>query len=354
MINYTKRWSILSIIAIAILSTVLIIYWNFYRINVQKVDGFKNIELPVTLKHMLIAGVHSSPWAVLKIDDRRIQYMYTDLRTESIDSILDRLQQIMRSNPQAIPHGIYAISLHDGIHKAYPWPLLGFASTTELVQRGNAVLIPDFEALLGYRELFKEVDLAIQQHPWDSKIDKIFWRGTATGGGPESNNFDSFPRISFLNYAQHLNYVDAGFTRHQKCFRKPFADQVAEKFPLKPLASKDESLAYKYLIDIDGISCSYSRMAWILYSNSLLLKHKTNKVQWYYDRLQPGVHYLSINNDFSNLHAQFMWAQQHQAEVVAMTQNARLLAQQVFSHAATNQALIDAFNRYHKLVAGRF
>lgn len=91
-------------------------------------------------------------------------------------------------------------------------------------------------------------------------------------------------------------------------------------------------------------------MAWILYSGSLLMKQQSDKIQWYYDKLQPYVNYIPVSADFSNLQQQFEWAQTHQEQVQIIARQGRQLAQEVFTKENILNALEEAFNEYHKLV----
>ncbi len=50
----------------------------------------------------------------------------------------------------------------------------------------------------------------------------------------------------------------------------------------------EDSLQYKYLMDIDGNTCGYQRLYWTLLSNSLVFKQVTENKQWYYNALIPS------------------------------------------------------------------
>jgi len=258
-----------------------------------------------------------------------------------------------------LPEGEYLIALDDGVNHELPWPVLAFASTKELVQQRMVVLMPDHDALGGYEYKFKYVQQAIHNYPWGKKQAKIFWRGTANGHDALNIDIYQHPRLNFMKFLsanQDLDFVDAGFTGYANWFSHypPYASSITEvkqKFPPKNMVTVMQSIQNKYLLDIDGNSCSYSRMAWILYSNSLLMKHSSNKVQWYYDQLQPNVHYLPISSDFSNLSQQFAWAESHQVEVITITANAHNLASAVFNKEAVLQATITAFEQYNQVTA---
>ena len=46
-------------------------------------------------------------------------------------------------------------------------------------------------------------------------------------------------------------------------------------------------------------------------SNSLLLKQDSTKVQWFYDELKPGVHFVEVNANLSNLIEKVIWLKEN-------------------------------------------
>lgn len=60
-------------------------------------------------------------------------------------------------------------------------------------------------------------------------------------------------------------------------------------------------MGYKYLIDVDGLKVSPLRVPWKLYTNCVLLKQESNKIQWFYYKLLPKYYYFPIKKDLSNL-----------------------------------------------------
>ena len=155
----------------------------------------------------------------------------------------------------------------------------------------------------------------------------------------------------FINYSADLDFVDAGFTGYPQ-LNPEFVNYIStiDRFALKKTVSPADSIAYKYLIDIDGNSCSYSRMAWILYSNSVLFKHQSSNIQWYYDRLKPYVHYIPIAEDFSNLAQQFAWAEANQDKVQQIIRNANVLAKITFGNYSIKMSIVRSLQKYHEIV----
>jgi len=293
-------------------------------------------------------------WMLLKISKGKTEYYTNDYNSLFLQSIINTLYKFEFLNSYIIPTGEYIIDFVDEVKDEPYWPLMSFSSVSDLVDNEHVILMPDFEAANGYKPLFGHIDYVIDNFPWSSKVAKMFFRGSATGSNPEITNIYDVPRIKFLELTKNMSFVDAGLSSYTEWQWNPeVLKEVKKKFPLKNFIKPDASLHYKYMLDINGNSCSLSRMAWILYSNSLLMKQQSNKVQWYYHKLLPYVHYLPIAEDFSNIEQQYAWAESHQAEVVAMTRNANQFATQVFSEAAVDLATIDAFKRYKRLISKR-
>lgn len=115
--------------------------------------------------------------------------------------------------------------------------------------------------------------------------------------------------------------VDARFTKYcQGAESNPemraLPDLIAQA--VTPL----DSLKNKYLIDVDGNTCGYSRFYWTLLSNSLVIKQLTDNVQWYYRALKPYIHFLPVKKDFSDLAETLSWARAHDLECEHIAQNA--------------------------------
>lgn len=76
---------------------------------------------------------------------------------------------------------------------------------------------------------------------------------------------------------------------------------VGKQNVIKDRVPFETSIKYKYLLTTDGFGAPWKRTPSILFSNSLLLKPFSQKVQWFYDKMLPNVHYIPINEDLSDL-----------------------------------------------------
>jgi hypothetical protein len=308
--------------------------------------------LPAGLKRDFKAGLLPRHWLYVRIKDQQINYVSSNPANNSFwrrreQAILNSLHELHAKKD--LPQGGFLFCIDDGVNKSYTTSVLAFAARKELVQNKAVILIPDFEAMLGYQKLFSALDAAKKQYSWSQKVSKIFWRGTPNGGNRASFKIDGIARLEFMQIAQKADYIDAGITSYKADLDATFVAKLQQQFPIVPYISPQESLKYKYLIDIDGHSCSYSRTAWILYSNSLLFKHQSENVQWYYSSMQPYQHYIPVVEDFSNLQLQFAWAEQHPSEVQKIINDAQQLAAQTFSQESVLQSLKLALQQYAEL-----
>ena len=55
-------------------------------------------------------------------------------------------------------------------------------------------------------------------------------------------------------------------------------------------------LNHRHLLDLDGAVNAWSGLFWKLYSNSLVVKITSVWEQWYYDQLEPNVHYVAVDS----------------------------------------------------------
>jgi hypothetical protein len=176
---------------------------------------------------------------------------------------------------------------------------------------------------------------------WDLKRDGIVWRGVASGGRNQKDNWTHFHRhrlIEMLNattvHGMETNGVRAMTFEMPPVERYPFARRRAGKigewlrdfadagfgnllcFPGEPAETRcdylsnffstvpskpmSEQYKYKFLPDADGNSFS-ARFRGFLLSTSLPLK-ATIYSEWHDDRLVPWLHFVPLDNTFQDLY----------------------------------------------------
>ena len=179
----------------------------------------------------------------------------------------------------------------------------------------NAVLLP----------LDARRHLVFPEDPFtfDLKQAKIVWRGAATQAH----------RQKFLSRAYGLACCDVG------------DPSLPMSHPHhRPRLSMFRQMRFKYLVSIEGNDVA-TNLKWIMNSNSLCLMPKPRFETWFLEsQLQAGVHYVELDDDFSNLQAVFDHYEQNPEEALQIIGQAhaytnkfkdrgseRLMTQQVVS-----------------------
>ena len=94
----------------------------------------------------------------------------------------------------------------------------------------------------------------------------------------------------------------------EKFFGHPLVDcgNTAEKSDLPkewsaPLITLYDHLKYKFVISLEGTDVA-SNLKWVMSSNSVAVMPRPKYESWFMEgRLQPGVHYIEIKDDYSDL-----------------------------------------------------
>lgn len=237
--------------------------------------------------------------------------------------VTQALEAILAKKPW--PDLDFIICLGDGlISNETPAPIFTFAK-----QKGGSrlILIPDCEALNpADRNYISSVILkGAKEFPWEQKKNLVFWRGAATGSAPTieqlaSNCLTQAPRFQLVDISQKLpELVDAAFVSWN-C-NSNNRDLFIARFRLTSAVHPHDHLLYKYLIDLDGNTCCYSRTYWVLLSNSLMLKQTTNNIQWFYKGLQPFVHFVPLRQDLSDLQEKLIYCKNNDSVSRSIAQN---------------------------------
>lgn len=195
-------------------------------------------------------------------------------------------------------------------------------------------LFPDIIMLRhDWKNLIPKVNETNITHSWESKKEKIFWRGWPSGSGnnkgSEHLKLDKMPRISLVMLsALYPDFIDAKFTiPNESPFRsisKDFINLIDLIFTdNSKIFSIEDHLNYKYLISVDGSTCAWKRVPWIMLSNSVLLKQETSKIEWFYPALEPYINYIPINERLTDIFTQLEWIKTHDKQAKQISLNAQ-------------------------------
>jgi|GEM_PF-5146324 len=155
-----------------------------------------------------------------------------------------------------------------------------------------------------YRRLYRSL--------WEDKIPKAVFRGSCTGPKPLSENLRA--RLCSLAHP----WIDARISMVNNGWeREDLKELLGRKMSEKTMAR------YKYQIDIDGNTNSWCGFFWKLMSGSLTFKVRSPWLQWYYDDIVDGVHYVGVET-LEDLLEKMAYYREHDEQAREIGQTARL------------------------------
>jgi len=181
-----------------------------------------------------------------------------------------------------------AMSMDDKPFEPSTVPLFSF----QKLRGSHAVLLPDIDAI----EHRFYVGVADDTIPYTQKVNKAVFVGSTTG---EIHTLQSVQALK--NQRLKLGVFFQG--NPDVIFKLPNVaqcDSPATEQAIRALGfgtgamNWQQQLTYRFLLSADGNGATCSRVAIALKSNSVLLKFTSDYLLYYFEGLQPGVHYLSL------------------------------------------------------------
>lgn len=124
-----------------------------------------------------------------------------------------------------------------------------------------------------------------------------------------------------LGEKPHRKIVIEQYYNHPMCNigrTKPIEGSPLEK----PFMSVEEQLNYKFILAIEGNDVA-SNLKWVMSSNSLAVMSKPKYETWFMEGLlQPGVHYVEVKDDYSDLIEKMEYYIAHPEEAQKIIDNA--------------------------------
>jgi len=135
--------------------------------------------------------------------------------------------------------------------------------------------------------------------PWEQKEEIALWRGGMTGEEYFFFEWDLKPRSRLVllskRYPEILNayFVENNPAKHVGSY---LASWLFMEGLLGEYMSPIEQSCFRYLIAVDGATTPRS-MSWQLFSQSVLLKGASSRIEWFYGGLLPYVHYVEFDSE---------------------------------------------------------
>ena len=142
-------------------------------------------------------------------------------------------------------------------------------------------------------------------------------------------------------------------------FVPPNKAQHSNHLPPPSLVGNDnleltDVLQHRYLLSLEGVD-SDTDLLWKLFSNSVVFMANSTYASWAMEPiLQPWVHFIPIQPDWSDLETNIRWANNHPQEAKRIAESATLFVYDLLFHpdAAKDEAQImkRMMYRYHRHV----
>ena len=140
------------------------------------------------------------------------------------------------------------------------------------------------------------------------KKNAAVWRGNGT---------NSESRQYFLKHYHHVPIFNIGQ-------RSPVVDEPW----FKGFMSIHDQLAYKFIFCIEGVDTATS-IKWVMSSNSVCVMPKPKYETWFMEgTLEAGVHYIEVNDDFSDAEEKIHYYSKHTEEALQIINNANAYVDQ--------------------------
>lgn len=176
----------------------------------------------------------------------------------------------------------------------------------------SSILFPASTFYLNWDSTIAEMRSAHQN--FDTKISKVVWRGSQTGGWFTKDTWKSFPRSKIVLFSKEQPALcDAGFSS--------FSGQVDGEETKKDITETTGGFAsyislkdmqrYKYIAIIDGNGWVVRYSPLLAGGSSVLFKQASPWIEHYYSALMPYRHYVPISRDLSDLEYITKWANEN-------------------------------------------
>jgi hypothetical protein len=268
---------------------------NLYKLESRSGDPNLDKQINKTLKRKKIKTT-TKTWRVMgciiKPFKKKSSFAKEWLRF--LDTIKDRL-----------PDGVFILSLSDSV--LLPNNL-----------SGNFIPIYAYSGKQGYRDIpiptYDDIfdrEMKDMNTEWSTKKDVAVFRGSSTGCGSTAETNQRLKLATMKS--DDLDVGITQYTSHLK-YNSPSDIEKAEKVaPLVPSLNWKEQSNYKYIVHVDGNVVAY-RLLKSMLTNSLILRVKSDFIHWCDSELKPGIHYVEVENDLSDLREKLNWCKTHDAE----------------------------------------
>ncbi|XP_077052615.1 protein O-glucosyltransferase 3 [Siphateles boraxobius] len=239
---------------------------------------------------------------------RRSLGKYTDFKMFSDEILLSLARKVKMPDVEFyINVGDWPMETRKVNDNPGPVPIISWCGSTDT----SDIILPTYDITHSSLEAMRGVTndlLSVQGNTgpvWSDKTAKAFFRGR--------DSREERLRLVTMS-KENPELLDAGITAFF------FFREREKELGKTPLVGFFDFFKYKYQMNVDGTVAAY-RFPYLMLGNSLVLKQDSPYYEHFYTHLKPGVHYIPVKRDLSDLIEKIKWAKNNdtEAEAVAKT-----------------------------------
>jgi hypothetical protein len=232
-----------------------------------------------------------------------------------------------------------------------PYDLCESRNIPTFVKSRN-ILLKKESILLPLEELYIPsyyIDILKDDIPFNKKLKNCVWRGANSGHFFDKNINRSSREYLILKYGKNDKYnIGLSYANYKYSGKEPLPYNI-EEFVKQKLSIK-EQLNYMFVISVEGNDFA-TNLSWIMLSNSVPLMPVPYVETWKMEqKLIPYIHYVPLNNDFSDLDEKMEWCLANLDKCEEIAYMSKLYILQFFDKEKENNIINEVINIYKKNV----
>lgn len=204
------------------------------------------------------------------------------------------------------------------------------------IVKSRSILVDNSNSILLNLDKCRHFVFVKDKIPFEKKMDKAIYRGQV---GTRVN------RQRFVSMFQDNPRIDAANTLAKGGLLADNPDGRSTA----PRLSLYDHLHYKYIMSLEGNDVA-SNLKWVMSSNSLAVTPPMTCETWFMEgRLQGGVHYVEIKDDFTDLEAKMDYYTSHPKEAKEISREANKYVAQFRDKRRERYIALCVMQRYFDL-----
>ena len=211
-----------------------------------------------------------------------------------------------------------------------------------------------FRTVAFWQDVTRGLSAASEANPWEKRKNKVWWRGASGMVWPACR-----PRVYIVSRYFDKPWADFAFTNSWRFVwmrwrRTDMRFHVPRNAVILPSGEERKMgvhliARYRFGLLLPGsFSGTYSRsLQFLLWTGVNVIKYDFPYDEFFYHRMKPWVHYIPSTD--KNLPNRMAWAGEHPAELAAMRQAAKELAEEYISAQAVAKYWTSLMQEYGTL-----